>query len=510
MKALICVASAAVLLSVSTCALAVNYPTELRIVVGTSDVRAPDLLFGFNNNEGDRARFEYEVTIDGVGLGSSGVNDALRCVSHSADPNDCKGAIRSNLREPWTTEKGWRAVVMNPAKFDTEYCFRAITIDDTGRRSRWSEWACAHTPALPARPTAYPVVPQVTLLEQGSSGRGQVVPATPGRMLIEWRPFFKSGDGWYAVERAQAGGSLPAWVQIGRVDPPQSGGGDLEYIEVIKEPANVPGPDNISDYRVCAANLGGKTCSGARSYPPSYSTQKIGQAASPSRSPQRPVVTAQAAPSAAMRIAPPLIIKPTPGSRVVQGRLQLRVELPPGTENAAGEVEFAWPEPRREKSPGPPAAFPPAVVWKTSMAALVEGVLVPSGEGPTQSGMWVARVRVVRGASPDPWSEPVSFTFSLPAFAKTGTTAVEAGVPTQQAGFGEAKKTTQRNEPSPSSTVPSSRSALVRQAAPPTPSLSPTQNASSTFGGSAPKTTLDWSRAASGGLTAQPTQLGRP
>ncbi len=290
MNTRICTAGAALLLSFAPCALAVNYPTELRIVVNVSEIALPELLLGFHNNEGDPVNFAVEVTIDGRGLGPAGVNDSLYCIRSSTNPNDCKGFPRAR-NGPWTAEKGWRAVVLAPpdkVKFDTEYCFRVQAVDGHARRSAWAPWACARTPPLPKRPSVAPKMPQVSLLDAGSTGRGQVGAATQPRMLIEWTQNARF-QGWYAIERSPAAPGA-TWQEIGRVQSPDSMvSSNLELVEVIKEAANVPGPNNRTNYRVCAGNIGGKTCSTSGSYPPAYLEQSVENTPAVGRTPPRAV-----------------------------------------------------------------------------------------------------------------------------------------------------------------------------------------------------------------------------
>ncbi len=93
----ICAIGAA-LFSLSASALAINPPSDLRVIVSASYVAPPEILLGFNNNE-VQAGFDFEVTVDGVSLGPSGVHDSLHCVRSSANANDCNG-LRDNHIDP--------------------------------------------------------------------------------------------------------------------------------------------------------------------------------------------------------------------------------------------------------------------------------------------------------------------------------------------------------------------------------------------------------------------------
>lgn len=413
----------AALLSLSASALAINAPSDLRVIVTASYVAPPELLLGFNNNE-VQATFEFEVMIDGVSLGPSGIHDSLHCVRSSANANDCNG-IRDGHNDPGWGAKGWRAVVLAPpasVKFDTEYCFRVQVLDrrDSNNRSAWAPWACAHTPPLPQRPTTAPPMPKVTLLEGASSGLGRVGPANPARVLIEWDRNLQF-EGWYAIERARAV-SGTTWQEVGRVVYNELTRIAPEFVEAIQEAANVPGLNNRTNYRVCAANIGGKICSTASSFPPAALKLAVDSTTALSRTPPRPVTVAQTGVPAALRIAAPQILAPAPGGSVVQGQLRLQVSAP-GIESSQAEVEFSRQEARPQRPGDAVNAAPVTVLWKTPMAALAKGALVPPGEGPTQAGVWVARVRSIRGATPDPWGEPVSFTVSVPVWVKAATTA---------------------------------------------------------------------------------------
>jgi len=407
-------------------ALAVNYPTELAVRITDSATGPPTVLVDFMNNEGDLVLFAFEAIFDGVMQPRwPGTNNGDVACTKSADANACAGVpIGSGAR--WSNTKGHRAFQVLRIQRDTDYCFR-VKANDGIHDSAWTPQVCAHTPPPPRRPATAPKAPQVTLLEQGTSGRGEVGPAKPGRVLVEWN--MNAADvAWFAVERADAVTSpvsAQIWTEVGRVTPPLGlGGGDLELIETITDPSKVPGATKRVNYRVCASNVGGKTCSTSASYPPAYLKQTVGNAPAPSLTPPRPTTVSPSGSMAGLRIAAPQILAPAPGASVVHGLLRLQVSAP-GIETSAGEVEFSWQQPRGGKLATPPTV----ALWKVPMADLVKGALVPPGEGPTQAGVWVVRVRSVRGATADPWSEPVSFSLSQPAWVKAATTAVVAEAP---------------------------------------------------------------------------------
>ena len=355
-----CPLGAALLLTLASPAFAVNYPTELRFTLSPSDIAAPGVLIGFNNNEGDRVRFEIEITVSGVSLGPSGVRDSIRCVWGSANGDDCKG-IPGNLRAPFTTEKGWRAATFAPpalVQFDTDYCFRVQAVDDNNRRSAWAPWSCMHTPPLPRRPAVAPTRPQVTLIDEGSTGRGQVGPATPARVLVEWSRN-ASFQGWYAVERSRAGPTL-VWSEIGRLESHDNQqGGDLELVEAIKDASAVPGQNNPTHYRVCAANIGGKTCSTSALYPPAYFKETAGVRSDVAGLVRpRPDVAAQRGTSAAAFA--PLPVASTPaGNRLAQrgGRTDSTVPSAFATAAAAHPASAPQRLPVTASPVGPPAAL---------------------------------------------------------------------------------------------------------------------------------------------------------
>ena len=89
------------------------------------------------------------------------------------------------------------------------------------------------------------------------------------------------------------------------------------------------------------------------------------------------------------------------------------------------------------------------------MAALVVGAVVPPGQGPSQDGVWVVRVRALRGATPEPWSKPVLFGYS-------GAAPTPASLPPQASpaigSRAEPAVAVGKAAPSAFATSPSSRS----------------------------------------------------
>ena len=419
--------TAAALLLPAAGAFALNAPSDPRVVVTAGASRLPDLIFGFNSNE-DRVWFAFEVTIDGVPYPPGGVTDSLHCIRSSANANDCHGLNDGHI-DPGPGDTGWRAIVFAPGTlvaFDTEYCFRVRSLNTHSERSAWAPWACARTPSRPERPERAPSMPKLTLLEGAASGLGQIGPAKPARLLIEWSRNLDF-DGWFGVERASAQQGS-AWQEVGRVSTSENLRSlDLELVDEIQDAARVPGVNNPTNYRVCAANVGGKVCSTASRYPLAALKQAVDSAPALSRHPNAVAVASTGVP-AALRIAAPQILSPKPGGSVMDGQLRLQVSAP-GLESSAAEVEFSRQESRPRDAGVAANATPVTATWKTSMATLARGVQVPAGEGPTQAGVWVARVRSVRGLTPDPWSEPVSFTLIAPAWVKAATTTSVANAP---------------------------------------------------------------------------------
>lgn len=122
-----------------------------------------------------------------------------------------------------------------------------------------------------------------------------------------------------------------------------------------------------------------------------------------------------------VRVSPPEILAPAPGSAQTQGRLRVQVKPSTVSGNAIAEVEFSWLEPRRtQPSQPPPAAAPAAVVWKVPMAQLAQGAVVPAASGPTQTGPWLVRVRSGAGA----WSTGVSFNFATGVSSRVSAAAI--------------------------------------------------------------------------------------
>lgn len=311
---------AAALLLAPACVLAVNYPTELHVKVDDSDSGPPTLFVDFMNNEGDPVGFVIEGWKNGVLQPNWPGNGSLLCTK-SADDSACDG-LPNNRPRGSVLKKGHRAFEVATIDRDTDYCFRikAVTTDSRNE-SAWTPQVCARTLPLPRRPPWTPGLPEVTLIDPGTNGRGEPGPAKPGRMLIEWRS--DSNDvAWFAIERSDAYAGpvvTPLWQEVGRVTRRQMGNGaGLEFIDAITDPDKMPGSGRRVGYRVCAGNIGGKTCSIATSYPSALVHESVANRPALARTPARQVSAAQAGVPAAMSVVPPgkvpttAVVRPTP------------------------------------------------------------------------------------------------------------------------------------------------------------------------------------------------------
>lgn len=115
--------------------------------------------------------------------------------------------------------------------------------------------------------------------------------------------------------------------------------------------------------------------------------------------------------TASATLSQPEIALPAPGSQTTYGRLRVQVRPAAGSSATQAEVEFTWIEPRRQAQTSQAAANVAPVVWNVPMAQLAQGATVPAPSSPTQTGIWLVRVRSAGGT----WSEGVSFHYTARA-----------------------------------------------------------------------------------------------
>lgn len=135
--------------------------------------------------------------------------------------------------------------------YDSEYCFRFRAVDSSGVPSAsWSGWTCARTRPQPPSPGA-PPTPQVTAMA-ATSGKGEVGPGTPFRVLVEWEPPVNEHllVGSYTIELKREQG----WVVITHVRTSSGNEGFVEF-------PNGSNQDESYMFRVCSQNIVDTACS---------------------------------------------------------------------------------------------------------------------------------------------------------------------------------------------------------------------------------------------------------
>lgn len=130
-----------------------------------------------------------------------------------------------------------------------------------------------------------------------------------------------------------------------------------------------------------------------------------------------------AAGSATLRA--PRIVIPEPGSRA-STRVRVQATTPAGFDQAAAEVVLTW-VPARPRDNGQAAAQAPAPLpsFATTTRELAQGIVLPPGATPTQSGTWTIKVRTITRDGAGAWSDAVAFVFEAGSAKSLQTSAAK-------------------------------------------------------------------------------------
>ncbi len=160
--------------------------------------------------------------------------------------------------KPGHSNNGTYVMYFRNLDWNREYCFRVRTQDDDGVFSKlWTGWACMRTNASPPAPE--PATDIGLTLLPGSSGRGEVGPGRPSKLLVEWSPGRNAVDQW--VERAPlAPNARFERAAIGAVLTGADHEAAFPYAYLEEKDA--------IQVRVCTQNVAGAACSIARRFPP--------------------------------------------------------------------------------------------------------------------------------------------------------------------------------------------------------------------------------------------------
>ena len=152
---------------------------------------------------------------------------------------------------------------------DSDYCFRFRTFDEDGLWSEyWSPTSCAHTPPTPDQPSA-PPRPQLTIIP-AETGRGTVGSGQPLRVLLEWGPAPSHQVGEFIIQQRRS--ASPTWYDVdeqtvgGRFFP-NSNKPQAEFEAQIPYLRDPPSDLLRYEFRICAVNWGGRSCSLGRQTP---------------------------------------------------------------------------------------------------------------------------------------------------------------------------------------------------------------------------------------------------
>jgi hypothetical protein len=218
----------------------------------------PRLQVSFRNTAKEKVHFWFEWTVNGEPQSKADLQPMLSCPDANTYFLICSlnylAFPRQGGREAAASDTENRElpyeILVKDAAFDTEYCFRFMAQDEDGVHSEiWSAWACKRTRPAPP-PPGKPAVTQVTPLP-GSSGKGEIGGPVPDRVLVEWTGGGSNTAG-YAIEQQLERG----W--FAHADSIRSDAQPLEAAVTVDE---LPTLERPTRFRVCAWNVGGRTCS---------------------------------------------------------------------------------------------------------------------------------------------------------------------------------------------------------------------------------------------------------
>jgi len=221
----------------------------------------PSICVQFLNTATEEVTFAAEWTIDGEVQGEPvgsrlSVNclEELRLVAlecHAANSMNefHMPPAKASLRKP-------QGIRFSGVAYGVQYCFRFKAVDEDGVISEeWSQNVCVQTPPQPPLPPA-PTNVHATVLP-AESGIGVPGPGQPPRLLIEWDAD-DATVGWYLVQRFDRGWSPQREPERGQIKPPLNTAHEETIATTAQDVAAHPFG---VQFRVCAENFTGETCS---------------------------------------------------------------------------------------------------------------------------------------------------------------------------------------------------------------------------------------------------------
>lgn len=249
----------ALIVLTASAAQAAEFPARQRIWVESDLTRRPIVYVALEQSLVTplvAVKYSFQWTIDGT-PGPASLSGIAECFNSRTTRYSCSALQNwfktgQALRPQRVRDSDQQAFLMRDMEFDTEYCFR-FRVEE----SPWTQWTCARTPPAPAPPLE-PQPPIVTA-ELADSGKGKVGGATPNRFLVEW----EGGPGerqvvYYVIEwsrKYDRWSADPSQKRYFRGEPHEG------FVVLPYEAAE--SPDTYYLFRVCAQNIGGRTCSAA-------------------------------------------------------------------------------------------------------------------------------------------------------------------------------------------------------------------------------------------------------
>jgi hypothetical protein len=233
---------------------------ECRLDLYNKYAVTPRICVKFQNTATEEVTFAVDWMMNGEGQSEKLSRHEVTCWTKDAVLHDCSAAVMIGQRSgnAFTTDRTspQGLIISKNLAFDTNYCFRFEAIDEDGITSEiWSAWACVHTRPPPPPPPA-PTDVRVTLLP-AESGAGVPGPGKPPRVLVEWNAD-DFGVAWYAVQRFNRGWPAPGPFPGKKLN--------TEHEEIVDlDPQDLAAAPILTglEYRVCAENVAGESCSPA-------------------------------------------------------------------------------------------------------------------------------------------------------------------------------------------------------------------------------------------------------
>ncbi len=222
----------------------------------------PKMCVEFKNAANEPVGFFLEWTENGKPM-SPNLTGRAECRDGSAQAYYCSALqkwFHGNSRIDGASSNRWihdsdypEGFRVTNLAYDSEYCFHFRAVDSSGEPSySWSGWACGRTPPQLETPPAPARPPQVTAIAS-TSGKGEIGPGTPFKVLVEWDPSPNeySVTAWYSIELKKG----QEWFRQGQARyQPGVNEGVVEFPNGSQE-------DESYLFRVCAENIVSKSCS---------------------------------------------------------------------------------------------------------------------------------------------------------------------------------------------------------------------------------------------------------